>query len=140
MASVKNRGTRLEDLCARRLRSCGWPEPEYQAADLPGTPDFVLRAVHTAIFVDSCFWHGCPKHLRMPATNTRYWKQKIARNRERDRRVRTSFRRARWSDVGVWVHKMLDDVAWCAVRGRIAPAIALILQRAPSTGVSTTVG
>lgn len=49
-----------------------------------GSPDFVIRKGRIAVFVDGCFWHGCPKCGHIPKTNRAYWKAKIARNRSRD--------------------------------------------------------
>ena len=115
MASVKKQGTRLEKLCSRRLREAGWSRVERQVAALVGTPDFVLRRQRVALFVDSCFWHGCRRHLRMPRSNADYWSSKIERNRARDRAVSAALRRAGWRVVRVWEHDVRDEAAW-AVR------------------------
>jgi DNA mismatch endonuclease (patch repair protein) len=50
-------------------------------------PDFVFRKSRTAIFVDGCFWHGCPKHATWPANNRAFWKKKLAGNRVKPRKV-----------------------------------------------------
>lgn len=47
--------------------------------------DIVLTRVHVAVFIDGCFWHGCPEHFIPPKTNADYWRQKIQRNRDRDK-------------------------------------------------------
>jgi len=52
-----------------------------------GNPDAVLKDARVVIFVDGCFWHGCPRHFRLPETNRDFWKRKIERNRKRDREV-----------------------------------------------------
>ena len=53
-------------------------------AELARTADLVLRKTRIAVFVDGCYWHGCPDHHSQPATNAQYWTDKIARNIERD--------------------------------------------------------
>ena len=62
-----------------RYRVAVRPQPE-----LARTADLVLRKSRIAVFVDGCFWHGCPDHHTQPATNSRYWADKIARNAKRD--------------------------------------------------------
>jgi DNA mismatch endonuclease (patch repair protein) len=73
---------------------------------LPGSPDFVFREQRIAVFVDGCFWHGCPKHFRVPKSNVRFWKSKIEGNRSRDFRVRSDLRRLGWRVVRIWEHSM----------------------------------
>src|SRR5690348_5376934 len=67
----------------RRNRITGWR----RQADVFGKPDFAFFRERVAIFVDGCFWHGCPKHATQPATNHEFWKEKLARNQARDRSV-----------------------------------------------------
>jgi DNA mismatch endonuclease (patch repair protein) len=65
-------------------------------------PDFVFLKSRTAIFVDGCFWHGCPKHATKPANNKDFWKKKLAGNKKRDRVVNRTLRRAGWRVVRIW--------------------------------------
>lgn len=67
-------------------------------------PDFVFPRLQVAVFVDGCFWHGCPKHATQPKTNRAFWRKKIARNRQRDREVGRALRRMGWRVVRVWEH------------------------------------
>ena len=62
-----------------RFRVSARPQPE-----LARSADLVLRKTRIAVFVDGCYWHGCPEHHTQPATNSQYWADKIARNMERD--------------------------------------------------------
>jgi len=55
-----------------------------------GKPDFVFQKLKLAVFVDGCFWHGCPKHCKIPASNRPFWEKKFAANIARDRRVSRS--------------------------------------------------
>lgn len=71
--------------------------------------DVVFTRQRVAVFVDGCFWHGCPNHCRMPARNRAYWTAKIGRNRERDERVSSALIDAGWRVVRVWEHEPLPD-------------------------------
>jgi DNA mismatch endonuclease (patch repair protein) len=59
-----------------------------------------------AIFVDSCFWHGCPRHYRRPASSTEYWDQKRARNVRRDRAVNRELKVLGVPVVRIWEHAL----------------------------------
>jgi DNA mismatch endonuclease (patch repair protein) len=67
-----------------RNRITGWT---LGARALPGCPDFFFRDRRIAVFVDGCFWHGCPKCGHIPKTNQSYWTKKLARNKARDVQV-----------------------------------------------------
>ncbi len=69
-------------------------------------PDFVFLKSRTAIFVDGCFWHGCPKHATKPANNRAFWKKKLAGNKKRDALVTRTLRRAGWRVVRIWEHEL----------------------------------
>jgi DNA mismatch endonuclease (patch repair protein) len=58
------------------------------------------------VFVDGCFWHGCPRHSRTPATNPVFWRTKIDRNRARDREVNRELRGRGWKVVRIWHHEL----------------------------------
>lgn len=75
---------------------------------LPGvarTADLLFASLKVAVFVDGCFWHGCPMHYRLPSTNTTYWGRKIERNRERDLDTDRRLADAGWEIVRVWEHE-----------------------------------
>ncbi len=69
-------------------------------------PDFVFLKSRTAVFVDGCFWHGCPKHGTQPASNRSFWKRKFARNKDRDRLVSRILRAYGWQVVRIWEHEL----------------------------------
>lgn len=75
---------------------------------LPGKPDFAFRNAKVAVFVDGCFWHGCPKHGRIPDSNQSYWIPKLARNKRRDRRVSRLLRKKSWLVLRFWEHALAD--------------------------------
>ena len=70
-------------------------------------PDFVFPKLRTAVFVDGCFWHGCPKHATWPKHRAAFWKAKIEGNRTRDRKVTRLLRRLGWHVLRVWQHELL---------------------------------
>lgn len=71
--------------------------------------DVVFTRRRVAVFVDGCFWHGCPTHCRMPTRNRSYWEAKIGRNRERDERITAALRVAEWRVVRVWEHEPIEQ-------------------------------
>ncbi len=67
-------------------------------------PDVVFNRWRVAVFVDGCFWHGCPEHQHIPKRNLDYWVPKLTANVERDRRVDGALEEAGWAVVRVWEH------------------------------------
>src|ERR1051325_5071158 len=89
MSRVRGKGNRSTELCVAaclvRAGVRGWKR---HPADVPGRPDFFFPTRKIAIFVDGCFWHGCPKCRRnVPYSRRAFWLNKIASNRRRDREV-----------------------------------------------------
>lgn len=66
------------------------------------TPDLIFPKERIAIFVDGCFWHGCPHCYVQPKTNVAYWAAKVQTNMRRDGRQRSSLRRAGWRVIRIW--------------------------------------
>ena len=71
-----------------------------------GKPDFTFRAQRVAVFVDGCFWHGCPKHGTRPRHNRAFWQRKLSGNRARDRKVNRALRAQGWRVVRIWEHDL----------------------------------
>ncbi len=90
------------------------------ASSLSRRADIVFRRQKVAIFVDGCFWHGCPEHGTSPRTNSGYWRAKIARNIERDRQTDVELASAGWAVVRVWEHEAPEEAA-----GRIMEALEM---------------
>lgn len=67
--------------------------------------DIVFRSARVAVFVDGCFWHGCPKHGTQAKANKVFWKNKIKRNQERDAETNQLLKKAGWKVVRVWEHE-----------------------------------
>lgn len=128
MTAVKSKGTKLEKFFIAALERRGIGGLNYHRADIEGKPDVVHEPSRIAIFIDSCFWHGCPEHLRMPASNEEYWTKKIARNKKRDRRVRTLLEAEGWKVIRIWEHSIRSqrNLRWWLTRIE-----NLIISRAP---------
>ncbi|MGW4929697.1 very short patch repair endonuclease [Agromyces sp. NPDC004153] len=98
--------------------------------DLEGVrarPDIAFPRAKVAIFVDGCFWHGCPEHFTEPRRNTDYWRPKLERNRARDRAQTVALETAGWRVIRVWEHVapqtalgIVSDVLALAYRERTA--------------------
>ena len=71
-----------------------------------GKPDFVFPKLKVAIFVDGCFWHGCPQHETKPRNNPAFWQKKFARNKTRDQLVNRTLRREGWRVLRLWEHEL----------------------------------
>lgn len=67
--------------------------------------DIVFTRARIAVFLDGCFWHGCPEHGRVPSTNPQYWPEKLRRNRERDIQVSAALTADDWRVIRVWEHE-----------------------------------
>jgi DNA mismatch endonuclease (patch repair protein) len=74
-------------------------------------PDIVFTRWRVAVFVDGCFWHGCPEHGNIPARNRDYWEPKLRRNQERDRRVDHALIQGGWHVLRAWEHEVGDSLA-----------------------------
>ncbi len=116
MAAVKSQYTQVEKDFFLELESRGVNNTEQHPLDVIGKPDLVHRRAKVAVFLDGCFWHGCPQHLRMPATNKDYWERKIFRNRKRDLVVSRELLNAGWLVLRIWEHSLKNPRTkkwWC---------------------------
>jgi DNA mismatch endonuclease, patch repair protein len=84
-------------------------------ADLRRTADLVFPREQVAVFLDGCFWHGCPEHHTVAATNAQFWADKVRGNVTRDRDTDSRLQEAGWVSVRIWEH---DDPTTAALRVR----------------------
>lgn len=85
--------------------------------------DIVFPAAQVAVYVDGCFWHGCPTHVVWPRTNVDWWKKKIASTQRRDRDTDRRLTEAGWRVIRIWEHEdavLAADVIEAEVRRRSA--------------------
>ena len=106
MSGIRGRGNKDTELALTRLFRAhgitGWRRNQ----GIFGKPDFVFRQVRLALFVEGCFWHGCPKHAKKPKNNRVFWQKKLGNNKARDRVVSRALRRAGWRVLRIWEHEL----------------------------------
>ena len=73
--------------------------------------DLAFTAARVAVFVDGCFWHGCPEHATWPKQNAEWWREKIEANRRRDLDTDARLLEAGWLPIRVWEHEPVEDAA-----------------------------
>ncbi len=93
----------------RRHHITGWR----RSRPVFGKPDFVFPNHRVAVFVDGCFWHGCPRHATKPRNNAAFWRRKLAANKARDRRVTRTLRRLGWRVLRIWEHELAKTPQRC---------------------------
>lgn len=106
-----NRSTEVQlrvRLAAHKIS--GW---RISAKDIHGKPDFVFDRERVAVFVDGCFWHGCKTCRNIPATNRKFWTDKIEGNKRRDKAVTRSLRRNGWIVIRFWEHQVRREPQKC---------------------------
>jgi len=110
MSAVKNKDSKIEVKFRKAIWRVGF---RYRKNPINyfGKPDLVLKKYRTVIFIDSCFWHGCKKHCRMPSTNKKYWTDKIKRNKTRDEKVNRYYKKKNWKVIRVWEHDFGKGIA-----------------------------
>lgn len=122
MSRVRSKGNLSTELrfiaLFRKTGIVGWR----RSYPLIGKPDFVFRRERVAVFVDGCFWHGCPRHYKPPGTRGAFWRNKVETNRDRDRRVTRALRKAGWTVLRVWEHDLAAK-HWPRVSLRLARAL-----------------
>jgi DNA mismatch endonuclease (patch repair protein) len=105
MSAIRGKHTKSTEVALRmalvRSGVRGWV---LHASHLPGKPDVLFWRQRVAVFVDGCFWHACPQCGHVPKTRSVFWEAKLARNRERDRRVTAALRVTGYSVVRLWEH------------------------------------
>lgn len=116
MRRVKGQDTTPELILRKLLWAAGVRGYRLNREDLPGRPDIVIPRVQVAVFVDGCFWHGCPRCYRRPSSNRSYWDAKVERNMRRDRSQRSALRRLGWSVIRLWEHEVAKQPERCTLK------------------------
>lgn len=119
MSRIRSTNTEPEErmhLMLRAVLGHRW-RIDRNASYLAGKPDIVIPSLELCIFVDGCFFHGCPRHFRVPATRPEYWVPKVARNRARDRRHALELRSDGWSVWRFWEHDLKGGRAEATAAG-----------------------
>ncbi|MBV7668943.1 very short patch repair endonuclease [Streptomyces halstedii] len=111
MQAIRSRDTAPELSVRKLLHALGL---RYRVAakplpELRRTADIVFRPAKLAVFIDGCYWHGCPEHYVPPKTNSGYWSDKVSRNVTRDRDTDSRLRDAGWTVLRFWEHESPDN-------------------------------
>lgn len=131
MSRIRSKDTRPELQVRRFLWHNGF-RYRLHIRQLPGCPDIVIRRLHTAIFINGCFWHGhtCMHHL--PASNRKFWYDKITRNKERDIRNIQLLEASGWVVITIWECQLKKAIASDTLQ-RLLNTLQLLSNSAPST-------
>lgn len=132
-----NKDTELRLIAIFRAHSItGWRRNHR----LGGKPDFVFPREKLVVFVDGCFWHGCPTHATWPKNNAEFWRSKILGNQQRDRAVNRLLKQAGWRVIRIWEHALTRKHAARTV-ARLRRVLALtVARRRFETPLATSIG
>ncbi|MGW7447621.1 very short patch repair endonuclease [Kitasatospora sp. NPDC054795] len=122
MQAIRSRDTSPE-LALRSLVHAEGLRYRVAAKPLPGmrrTADLLFRPTRVAVFVDGCFWHGCPEHFVPPKTNPSYWESKISGNVTRDRDTDERLADEGWLVLRFWAHQSPEECADTVVAAVVA--------------------
>ena len=123
MTSIRSKGNATTELAFLRLLRNAGISGWRRHVNLPGKPDFAFPSRRLAVFIDGCFWHGCPRCYRMPEDNRPYWKAKVLSNRRRDRRRTLELRSLNWRVLRVWEHSLRNPTGYTRVLPRLKRAL-----------------
>jgi DNA mismatch endonuclease (patch repair protein) len=101
--------SKLEDLVAKEL----WKKNiryRRNVKSLFGKPDIAIKKYKVVIFIDSCFWHGCPVHGIKPKSNDEFWENKLERNKKRDTEVNNFYNTHGWHILRIWEHEIKENL------------------------------
>lgn len=115
MSANKDHDTTPELLMRQALREAGEPGYRLNWDKAPGRPDIAYPGKNVAVFVHGCYWHRCPHcDLDLPKSNTEWWREKFARNKERDQRKRKVLESQGWRVFTFWECQIKEDAIACA--------------------------
>jgi len=134
MARVKSKGNKSTELkfidALRAWSISGWR----RHLGVLGKPDFVFSKEKIVVFIDGCFWHGCSKHCRLPATNVQYWVDKIQGNVRRDRQVTKELKKRGWIVFRFWEHELTGGASLSRKLNRMKEIVATSGQHLAEDG------
>lgn len=118
MAKVRQKGTDAEIALRRELYRCGLRyRVDFEVLKKPRRKaDVAFPGLRIAIFVDGCFWHGCPQHATWPKQNAEFWRTKIEANRLRDADTNSRLRSIGWTVLRFWAHESPTEAAETVVK------------------------
>jgi DNA mismatch endonuclease (patch repair protein) len=124
MSRIRGHGNKATELALAKLFRAhgitGWRRRQQHL----GKPDFTFRRERVVVFVDGCFWHGCPKHFNMPVNNRSFWEKKLTTNKTRDKFVTRALRKSGWRVLRIWEHDLTQKPLTCIFKIKSALAKA----------------
>lgn len=107
MQRVRQKNTSAESALRRELHACGLRYRIHVPVLTKSrrVADIAFSGLRIVVFVDGCFWHGCPEHGTWPKQNAEFWRAKILANQVRDRDTDARLRADGWKVVRVWAHE-----------------------------------
>ncbi len=110
MAAIKGKNNKSTELKFKmalvRSGIRGW---KLNVSELPGKPDFFFEVIKLAVFVDGCYWHGCPKCGHIPKTRSEYWQAKFSRNIQRDKEKNNELKVMGIKILRIWEHELKNE-------------------------------
>jgi DNA mismatch endonuclease (patch repair protein) len=117
MRAVRGRNNRTTEIRFRlalvRYGIRGWT---VTPKGVPGNPDFWFEDARVAVFVDGCFWHGCPVCYRAPKSNVAFWIAKVERNKKKDQTITKNLESTNIVVIRLWEHELKADLRSCVWR------------------------
>jgi DNA mismatch endonuclease (patch repair protein) len=108
MARIRSRGTKPEAVLRQLLWSRGYRYRLHVRVD-GCRPDLVFKGARVLVFIDGCFWHGCPEHYVRPRSRDRFWRAKLLANVERDVRQTRELEQLGWRVCRIWEHEIFAE-------------------------------
>lgn len=115
MKSIRSSHTRMENDICKALWQKGLRFRK-NVKDLPGKPDIAIKKYKIVIFLDSCFWHKCPKHFKQPKSNLEYWIPKIENNVKRDLKINEYYKQNKWKILRIWEHEYKESLTETVIK------------------------
>jgi len=109
MSQIRVAGTKPEKVLRGMLKEMIDAPISYNVRGLVGKPDIIVPRFKLAVFVDGCFWHGCPEHGKMPKSHKAYWIPKIVGNMLRDEENTIVLEEQGWTVWRIWEHDLQPD-------------------------------
>jgi DNA mismatch endonuclease (patch repair protein) len=105
MSAIRSKDTGPEVILRKALWAQGFKFRKHYGSE---KIDIAFPAVKIAIFVDGCFWHGCPIHSHIPKSNENYWRPKLQKNMERDKIKENRLSQNGWIVIRFWEHELVN--------------------------------
>lgn len=123
MSRIRGKGNKDTEVALTKLFRANGITGWRRHYPITGKPDFAFPKHRLAVFVDGCFWHGCPKHAVQPKGNKEFWSTKLEANKARDSHVNRELRTKGWRVLRIWEHDLTKSRQVSALR-RVVRALA----------------